>query len=122
MSSGGYWLVHIVVLPIGLQTTSAPWVLSQIYKENFSIFHCFHQNILSCCSVQCISEAQLYVSLNSSAPAVVSISTADSIFVQEACLPMNTILSFLSPSHSWQYASYYCFHENLHILSLLLLR
>ena len=23
-----YWLVHIVVLPIGLQTPSAPWVLS----------------------------------------------------------------------------------------------
>ena len=28
MSSGGYWLVHIVVPPIGLQTPSAPWVLS----------------------------------------------------------------------------------------------
>jgi hypothetical protein len=27
-SSGGYWLVHTVVLPIGLQTPSAPWVLS----------------------------------------------------------------------------------------------
>jgi hypothetical protein len=26
-NSGGYWLVHIV-LPIGLQTPSAPWVLS----------------------------------------------------------------------------------------------
>jgi hypothetical protein len=26
-SSGGYWLVHIVVPPIGLQTPSAPWVL-----------------------------------------------------------------------------------------------
>jgi hypothetical protein len=24
----GYWLVHIVVPPIGLQTLSAPWVLS----------------------------------------------------------------------------------------------
>jgi hypothetical protein len=24
----GYWLVHIVVLPIGLQTPLAPWVLS----------------------------------------------------------------------------------------------
>jgi hypothetical protein len=24
----GYWLVHIVVPPIGLQTPSAPWVLS----------------------------------------------------------------------------------------------
>jgi hypothetical protein len=24
----GYWLVHIVVPPMGLQTTSAPWVLS----------------------------------------------------------------------------------------------
>jgi hypothetical protein len=24
----GYWLVHIVVLPMGLQTPSAPWVLS----------------------------------------------------------------------------------------------
>ena len=28
MSSEGYWLVHIVVPPIGLQTPSAPWVLS----------------------------------------------------------------------------------------------
>jgi hypothetical protein len=25
---GGYWLVHIVVPPIGLQTPLAPWVLS----------------------------------------------------------------------------------------------
>jgi hypothetical protein len=28
MSSGGYWLVHIVVPPIGLPTSLAPWVLS----------------------------------------------------------------------------------------------
>jgi hypothetical protein len=28
MSSGEYWLVHIVVPPIGLQTPLAPWVLS----------------------------------------------------------------------------------------------
>jgi hypothetical protein len=28
MSSGGYWLVHIVVPPIGLQIPLAPWVLS----------------------------------------------------------------------------------------------
>jgi hypothetical protein len=27
-SSGGYWLVHIVVPPIGLQTPLASWVLS----------------------------------------------------------------------------------------------
>jgi hypothetical protein len=27
-SSGGYWLVHIVVPPMGLQTPSAPWILS----------------------------------------------------------------------------------------------
>jgi hypothetical protein len=27
-SSGGYWLVYIVVPPIGLLTPSAPWVLS----------------------------------------------------------------------------------------------
>jgi hypothetical protein len=27
-SSGGYWLVHIVVPPIGLQIPPAPWVLS----------------------------------------------------------------------------------------------
>jgi hypothetical protein len=27
-SSGGYWLVHIVVPPIGLQTPLAPWVLN----------------------------------------------------------------------------------------------
>jgi hypothetical protein len=25
---GGYWLVHIVVPPIGLQTPLGPWVLS----------------------------------------------------------------------------------------------
>jgi hypothetical protein len=25
---GGYWLVHIVVPPIGLQISLAPWVLS----------------------------------------------------------------------------------------------
>jgi hypothetical protein len=29
-SSGGYWLVHIVVPPIGLQTPSGPWVLSLV--------------------------------------------------------------------------------------------
>jgi hypothetical protein len=28
LSSGGYWLVHIVVPPIGLQTPLAPWVFS----------------------------------------------------------------------------------------------
>jgi hypothetical protein len=28
MSSGGYWLVHIVAPPIGLQTPSPPWGLS----------------------------------------------------------------------------------------------
>jgi hypothetical protein len=27
MSSGGYWLVHNVVPPIGLQIPLAPWVL-----------------------------------------------------------------------------------------------
>jgi hypothetical protein len=27
-SSGGYWVVHIVVPPMGLQTPSTPWVLS----------------------------------------------------------------------------------------------
>jgi hypothetical protein len=27
-SSGGYWLVHIVIPPIGLQIPLAPWVLS----------------------------------------------------------------------------------------------
>jgi hypothetical protein len=27
-SSGEYWLVHIVVPPMGLQTPSAPWVYS----------------------------------------------------------------------------------------------
>jgi hypothetical protein len=27
-SGVGYWLVHIVVPPIGLQTPLAPWVLS----------------------------------------------------------------------------------------------
>jgi hypothetical protein len=29
MSSGGYWLAHIVVPPIGLQTPSALWVHSE---------------------------------------------------------------------------------------------
>jgi hypothetical protein len=29
-SSGGYWLVHIVVPPMGLQTPSAPWILSLV--------------------------------------------------------------------------------------------
>ena len=28
MSSRGYWLVHIVVPPIGLQIFLAPWILS----------------------------------------------------------------------------------------------
>jgi hypothetical protein len=28
MSSGGYWVVHIVVPTVSLQTPSAPWVLS----------------------------------------------------------------------------------------------
>ena len=28
MGGSGYWLVHIVVPPMGLQTPSAPWVLS----------------------------------------------------------------------------------------------
>jgi hypothetical protein len=28
LGGGGYWLVHIVVPPIGLQTPLAPWVLS----------------------------------------------------------------------------------------------
>ena len=27
-SSGGYWVVHIVVTPIGLQIPLAPWLLS----------------------------------------------------------------------------------------------
>ena len=26
----GYWLVHIVVLPMGLQTPSAPWIVSLV--------------------------------------------------------------------------------------------
>ena len=28
LGGGGYWLIHIVVPPIGLQTPLAPWVLS----------------------------------------------------------------------------------------------
>jgi hypothetical protein len=28
--SGGYWLFHIVVTPMGLQISSAPWVLSLV--------------------------------------------------------------------------------------------
>ena len=37
----GYWLVHIVVPPIGLQTLSAPWVLSvapSLGNEYFFLF------------------------------------------------------------------------------------
>jgi hypothetical protein len=39
MSSGGagYWLVHIVVPPIGLQTPLAPWVLS-LDEEDVHIY------------------------------------------------------------------------------------
>ena len=32
-SSAGYWLVHIVVPPMGLQTPSAPWVLSLAHQD-----------------------------------------------------------------------------------------
>jgi hypothetical protein len=35
----GYWLVHIVVSPIGLQTSSAPWVLSLLEKIFICIFY-----------------------------------------------------------------------------------
>jgi hypothetical protein len=38
-SSGRYWLVHIVVPPIGLQTPLAPWVLS-LAPTNLN-FNCF---------------------------------------------------------------------------------
>ena len=39
MSSGGYWLVHIVVPPIGLQTPSVPWVLSLVSPLGGPVFH-----------------------------------------------------------------------------------
>jgi hypothetical protein len=48
----GYWLVHIVVPPIGLQTLSVPWVLSlapslatlwSIYWVTVSIYFCTTQ-------------------------------------------------------------------------------
>jgi hypothetical protein len=39
MSSGGYWLVHIVVPPIGLQTPLAPWVLSQAPPLGGPVIH-----------------------------------------------------------------------------------
>jgi hypothetical protein len=35
----GYWLVHIVVPPIGLQTPSAPWVLSLAPQLGGPVFH-----------------------------------------------------------------------------------
>jgi hypothetical protein len=35
----GYWLVHIVVPPIGLQTPSAPWVLSLAPPLGGPVFH-----------------------------------------------------------------------------------
>jgi hypothetical protein len=31
--SGGYWLVHFVVPPMGLQTPSAPWVDKDISEQ-----------------------------------------------------------------------------------------
>jgi hypothetical protein len=37
-SSGGYWLVHIVAPPIGLQTPLAPWVLSLAPPFQHQIF------------------------------------------------------------------------------------
>ena len=52
----GYWLVHIVVLPIGLQTPSAPWVLSlaallgapcSIQQMTVSIHFCICQTLAS---------------------------------------------------------------------------
>jgi hypothetical protein len=39
----GYWLVHIAVPPIGLQTPSAPWVLS------------LAPSLGTLCSVQCVT-------------------------------------------------------------------
>jgi hypothetical protein len=51
-SSGGYWLVHIVVPPMGLQTPSAPWVpslapslgtLSSVQWKAVSIHFCVCQ-------------------------------------------------------------------------------
>jgi hypothetical protein len=51
-SSGGYWLVHIVVPPMGLQTPSAPWVLSlapslgtlcSVQRKAMSIHFCICQ-------------------------------------------------------------------------------
>jgi hypothetical protein len=31
---GGYWLVHIVVPPIGLQTPLGPWVMKGVINEH----------------------------------------------------------------------------------------
>jgi hypothetical protein len=36
---GGYWLVHIVVPPIGLQTPSAPWVGFSSSSIGSPVFH-----------------------------------------------------------------------------------
>jgi hypothetical protein len=33
----GYWLVHIVVPPIGLQTPLAPWVFNRYYGISFGL-------------------------------------------------------------------------------------
>ena len=41
----GYWLVHIVVSPMGLQTPSAPWLLS------------LAPPLLTLCSVQWLAES-----------------------------------------------------------------
>jgi hypothetical protein len=36
---GGYWLVHMVVPPIGLQIPLAPWVLSLASSHLLDVFH-----------------------------------------------------------------------------------
>jgi hypothetical protein len=72
MSSGEYWLVHIVVPPKGLQTPSAPWVLSLapplgnvkyqaiccIYKLKDNNIH-FHMKADSICDANVSGRIQL---------------------------------------------------------------
>jgi hypothetical protein len=68
MSSGGYWLVHIAVPPIGLQIPLAPWLLSLllywgpcehpllcllgpgIVSQETAITGSFQQNLASVCN------------------------------------------------------------------------
>jgi hypothetical protein len=44
-SSGGFWLVHIVVPPIGVQTPLAPWVLSLAPPLGPCVPYCYFKEV-----------------------------------------------------------------------------